>query len=226
VPDLRTTAVVAAHPASVMLALVAAHLQAVVPVSSVAATVMEPASEYGRLAMDELHQQTVNLLSFQTLPKEQYDAQVSFNLLPALGEAAKVGLVRTEQRIAEHYAVIAAGRLPELSVQLVHAPVFHGYTASVLIELERPATLAEIEDALSRSPFGLVQAESDAPSNLSAAGQEDILVRVKTASSAAGDEPVRRYWLWLAADNLNLAARNAIACALELRRLRPQGKIQ
>ncbi len=53
---------------------------------------MEPASEYGRAAMDELHQQTVNLLSFQTLPREQYDAQVAFNLLPELGEAAKVKL--------------------------------------------------------------------------------------------------------------------------------------
>ena len=35
--------------------------------------------------MDELHQQTVNLLSFQSLPREQYDAQVSFNLLPVAG---------------------------------------------------------------------------------------------------------------------------------------------
>ena len=52
---------------------------------------MEPASEYGRAAMDELHQQTVNLLSFQTLPREQYDTQVAFNLLPELGEGAKVG---------------------------------------------------------------------------------------------------------------------------------------
>ena len=39
--------------------------------------------------MDEMHQQTVNLLSFQSLPQEQYDAQVSFNLLPALGEARR-----------------------------------------------------------------------------------------------------------------------------------------
>ena len=104
VPDLNTPAVVAAHPVAVMLALVAAKLQAKLALTSVAATVMEPASEYGRAAMDELHQQTVNLLSFQTLPREQYDAQVSFNLLPELGEAAKVKLGTTEQRIRRHYA--------------------------------------------------------------------------------------------------------------------------
>ena len=126
-PDLNTPAVVAAHPVAVMLALVAGKLQAKLALSSVAATVMEPASEYGRAAMDELHQQTVNLLSFQTLPREQYDAQVSFNLLPALGEAAKVKLGATEQRIRRHYAGLSDGQLPALALQMVQAPVFHGY---------------------------------------------------------------------------------------------------
>ena len=103
------------------------RLQAKLALTSVAATVMEPASEYGRAAMDELHQQTVNLLSFQTLPREQYDAQVSFNLLPELGEAAKVKLGATEQRIRRHYSVLSEGRLPALALQIVQAPVFHGY---------------------------------------------------------------------------------------------------
>jgi aspartate-semialdehyde dehydrogenase len=35
-----------------------------------------------------------------------------------------------------------------------------------------------------------------------------------------------RLWLWAAADNLRLAARNAVQCALDLRRLRPQGSVQ
>jgi aspartate-semialdehyde dehydrogenase len=220
-PDLKTTAVVAAHPAAVLLGLVAARLQTAAPVMNLAATVLEPASEYGRLAMDELHKQTVNLLSFQELPKEQYDAQVSFNLLPAAGEEAKMNFARTEQRIREHYAVAGEGMLPSLSLQLVHAPVFHGYTASVLIEMAEPVALPVVEAALSVTPFDLMQPDSDPPSNLSAAGQEDILVRVREA-----DDTGRRFWLWLAVDNLNLAARNAIACALELRRLRPQGKVQ
>ena len=41
------------------------RLQQAVPVRFAAATVLVPASEFGRAAMDELHQQTVNLLSFQ-----------------------------------------------------------------------------------------------------------------------------------------------------------------
>ncbi len=174
--------------------------------------------------MDELHQQTVSLLSFQTLPREQYDAQVAFNLLPSLGEAAKVKLAGAKDRIASHYAALAGGTSPELALQLVQAPVFHGYTASVLVELEEAATVEQVELAVYGEHVDVVGAESDAPSNLSAAGQPDVLVRV--SSAAEGDGASKRLWLWLAADNLKLAALNAIACANELGRLRPQGKVQ
>jgi len=223
-PDLNTPAVVTAHPVALMLALVAARLQAKLALTSVAATVMEPASEYGRVAMDELHQQTVNLLSFQTLPREQYDAQVSFNLLPELGEGSKVKLGATEQRIRRHYARLSNGQLATLALQMVQAPVFHGYVLSVFVELGKDATVDEVEAALAGDHINVVSEESDPPSNLSAAGQEDIMVRVRKDS---GDgENGTHFWIWLAADNLKLAALNAIACATELRRLRPLGKVQ
>jgi aspartate-semialdehyde dehydrogenase len=223
-PDLKTPAVVAAHPAVVMLAVVAARLSSQMELTSIAATVMEPASEHGRTAMDEMHQQTVSLLSFQSLPREQYDAQVSFNLLPALGTGAKVKLGMTERRIRSEYAGLSNGALPPLVLQMVQAPVFHGYVVSVLVELKTPVTAREVEKALAGDHIDVVSEESEPPSNLSAAGQEDIMVRVMGDFDEA--ESGTRFWLWLAADNLKLAALNAIACASELRRLRPSGKVQ
>ncbi|QHN03815.1 segregation protein B [Granulicella sp. WH15] len=223
-PDLRTPAVVPAHPVAVMLALTASRLVSRVGLVNFAATVLEPASQHGREAMDELHQQTINLLSFQNLPKEQYDAQVSFNLLPTLGESAKIDIRGNERRIHRHYAALSGGRLPELVLQMVQAPVFHGYLASVLIELDKPATVAEVEAALAGDYVDVVADESDPPSNLSVAGQEDIMVQVRSATANA--EGSTRFWLWLGADNLKLAALTAISCASELRRMRPQGSVQ
>ena len=75
--DLFTPAVVPAHPAALVLALLLERLQQVAPVRFAAATVLEPASEFGRAAMDELHQQTVSLLSFQNMPRAVYDAQAA-----------------------------------------------------------------------------------------------------------------------------------------------------
>lgn len=222
--QLETQVVIPAHPVVVMLGVVGARLQRQVPLHTVAATVMEPASEHGSAAMDELHQQTVSLLSFQDLPREQYDAQVSFNLLPALGTAARVELKATERRIRRQYRVLSNGSLPPLALQMVQAPVFHGYVASVYVETAEPVTIAQIEGALAGEHIDIVGEASEAPSNLSAAGQEEIMVRV--AKDFEGADKGTRFWLWLAADNLKLAAVHAIACAGELKRLRPSGKVQ
>lgn len=222
--DLGTQMVVPAHPVVVMLGLVAARVQRLVPLHEIAATVMEPASEHGSAAMDELHQQTVSLLSFQDLPREQYDAQISFNLLTRLGDAAKVKLTAAEERIQTQYRALSSGSLPSLALQLVQAPVFHGYVCSVYLETGQPVTLAQLEGALAGEHVDLVAEGSESPSNLSAAGQEEIMMRARKAFE--GDEAGTRFWIWMAADNLKLAAVHAIACAGELGRLRPSGKVQ
>jgi aspartate-semialdehyde dehydrogenase len=221
--DLDTSAVVSAHPVAAILALIAARASAKFEVARVSATVLEPASQYGRAAMDELHQQTVSLLSFQKLPREVYDAQVAFNLLQAMGEEAKVRLSDSERRISSHYkALIADG--PELALQLIHAPVFHGYVLSVFVEVARPTTLEAFELSLVGEHIELVARQSEPPSNLGATGQEEIMVLVEAADAA--QEQGTRFKLLIAADNLKLAAIHAIACARELAQLRPLGKVQ
>jgi len=223
-PNLKTPAIVPAHPAALALGLIFAGLRELGAVRSAWATVLEPASEYGRAAMDELHQQTVNLLSFQALPKSVYDTQVAFNATPVTGDDAKIDFTATEARIRRHYALISAGRLPELAIQLAHVPVFHGHTMSIGVEFETPVTIEHMQAALNTEHMEVAVTDADAPSNLAAAGQEAVLLRIRPAEEMAGAS--RRFWLWAATDNLKLTAYNAIACALELKKLRPQGSVQ
>jgi aspartate-semialdehyde dehydrogenase len=224
--DLFTPAVVPAHPAALALALLLDRLQQAAPVQFAAATLLQPASELGRAALDELHQQTVSLLSFQGLPRELYDAQVAYNLLSGLGENAKISLNAVEARIRRHYDALSQGRWPALALQVVQAPVFHGHTFSIAIELERPVDIAAIEEALSGDHVDLVLEDTDSPSNLAATGQNDVLVRLRPEQGERNSSQTSRLWLWAASDNLRLNAQNAVECALDLRRLRPAGTVQ
>lgn len=224
IPNLHTPAVVSAHPAALVLALLLERLQRAGAIRQVSATVMEPASEYGKAALDELHQQTVSLLSFQSIPLELYDVQVAFNTVAAFGEAAKVNLSESEARIRRHYALLSGGRLPQLSLQLIHVPVFHGHTFSIAVEYEREVMLEEIEAALSAPHVEVILGDADAPGNLNSIGDEDIAVRVRFGEQGVSHS--RHLWLWASADNLELSALNAVECAQELRKLRPQGKVQ
>lgn len=224
--DLFTPAVVPAHPAALALALLMERLQQAAPVREAAATVLLPASEFGRQAMDELHQQTVNLLSFQSLPRATFDAQSAYNLLCGFGENAKASLLGVEARIRRQYNTLAARRLPGLALQTISAPVFHGHGISIFAELERPVDLAALEEALSGDHIDLVLEETDSPSNLAATGQNDVLVRLRLEPGARNANESSRVWLWAASDNLRMYAQNAVECALDLRRLRPQGTVQ
>ena len=225
--DLFTPAVVPAHPAALALALVLERLQLAAEVRFAAATVLEPASEFGRAAMDELHQQTVSLLSFQGLPRAIYDAQIAYNLLSGLGESARISLGAVEARVRRHYAALGGGRWPALALQVIHAPVFHGHTFSIAVELERAVEISALEEALSGEHMDLVLEDTDSPSNLAATGQNDVLVRLRPElCGSRNTNEASRLWLWAASDNLRLHAKNAVACALDLRRLRPAGTVQ
>jgi aspartate-semialdehyde dehydrogenase len=224
--DLFTPAVAPAHPAALALTLLLERVGQAAPVRSAAATVLQPASENGRAAMDELHQQTVNLLSFQGLPREVFDAQAAYNLMIGLGESARVNLAASEARIRRHTETLAAGRWPQIALQLVQAPVFHGYTFSISVELERPVELTALEEALSGDHVDLVLEDTDSPSNLAATGQNDVLVRLRPEKDGRNPNVASRLWLWAASDNLRMSAQNAIACAMDLRRLRPAGTVQ
>jgi len=224
--DLFTPAIVPAHPAVIALALLLGRLGQAAPVRFAAATVLEPASEFGRAAMDELHQQTVSLLSFQTLPKAAYDAQAAYNILGGMGESATVNLSAVEARIRRHYEALTAGRGPALALQVLHAPVFHGLAFSIAVELERPVEVAALDEALGGEHIDLVLEDTDSPSNLAATGQNDVLVRLRPERQGRNSSQASRLWLWAAADNLRLNAQNAVQCALDLRRLRPKGTVQ
>jgi aspartate-semialdehyde dehydrogenase len=224
--DLFTPAVVPAHPAALALALVLERLQQAAPVRFAAATVLEPASAFGRAAMDELHQQTVSLLSFQGLPRAVFDAQVAYNLLSGLGESATISLGAEEARIRRHYEALGDGRWPALGVQVIQAPVFHGHTFSIAVEMERAVEITALEEALGGDHVDLVLEDTDSPSNLAGTGQNDVLVRLRPEKQGRNPNQTSRLWLWAASDNLRLHAQNAVECALDLRKLRPAGTVQ
>ncbi|MCU1309249.1 MAG: aspartate semialdehyde dehydrogenase [Candidatus Angelobacter sp.] len=219
--DLETTAVAVAHPAAVMLGLLLLRAQRSGAVRNAIVTLFEPVSEQGKRGMDELHQQTLNLLSFQSMPKEVFDVQVAFNMLPRFGDESKVSLQASAERIARHLKLITRSRIELPALQVIHAPTFHGHTASIFLELDRKISAEDFSLALKGEHVSIITAADDAPSNVNAAGQDQIMVSLSA-------DPVREkgLWLWAASDNLKISAITAIECAAALVATRPSGKIQ
>jgi aspartate-semialdehyde dehydrogenase len=210
---------VVAHPAAIALAILRRQLAGAGKLVRWVATICEPASERGRAGVEELQQQTVALLSFKAQPQAVYDAQVAFNLLPRVGDEAKVTLAAMEERIARHLQALAPEG-PQPSLRLVQAPVFHGHVFSVWVEFEKPVAADDLEAELVSDWIDLRTSETEPPSNLGAAQQAGVQVTVQFDRANP-----RAAWLFAAADNVKLMADNAVQVAkawLEPKRERVQ----
>src|SRR5437588_10672839 len=207
-PELQPRPVVIAHPAATVLALLLLRVQKAIAIKRVVATVFEQASEQGQKGMDELHEQTVNLLSFQQLPKKVFDTQVAFNMVARYGEQSNPPLTTVERRVLKHYRRIAGENVPLLSLLLVQAPIFHGHGFTVDLEMVGAVEIESISKALTGEHVTITGLAEESPSNVNAAGQRDVLVSIQPDTNFAGG-----LWLWAAADNLRIAAATAVECA-------------
>jgi aspartate-semialdehyde dehydrogenase len=198
---------VIAHPAAIAIALVLTRIQQVFPFRRSLVHVFEPASERGTAGIEELQQQTVNLLSFKPLPKKVYDAQIAYTMLPGFGEDAPLSLAEIEARIERHLATLLSlsGSVPIPSIRLIQAPLFHGYSFSVWIEFEQNPGVAALQQILNEPPIEVRGPDLDPPNNVGVAGQPGVSVG---AISIDRNHP-QAMWLWMAADNLHLAAESA-----------------
>jgi aspartate-semialdehyde dehydrogenase len=103
----------------------------------------------------------------------------------------------------------------------LQAPIFHGHAFSLYIEVDTPAQIEELTAAISGEHVDVLQGAEESPSNVNAAGQEQIQVFVrKDLQNANG------FWLWAASDNLRIAALTAVECAESMIASRPRGTVQ
>ncbi len=188
------------HPATIVMARVLSRLQGTFGVRTAAVTVLEPASQRGTIGVDELQQQTVNLLNFQPIEYKVFGGQISFNLLPA------------EDRITQQIIDLRGRTFPIPMVTTLQAPVFHAHSFSIFVELLQDVDADAVRSALAiDSAFVLHEDPEDrsGPSPVGVVGTNGIHVgNIRKLGEKPGT-----IGLWVAADNLRIAAKNAIRTA-------------
>lgn len=177
--------------------------------TQVAVVFFQPVSERGQPGVDELESQTVNLLSLKPISQELYGRQVAFNLLSGYGPGGGETLTEVRAEIAAGVAAYLNGRVAVPAIQLVQAPVFHGYAFLAFADFATRPVPEAVEQALANLGVKVTADGAESPSNVSVAGESQILIG-KAEPDAASPTAC---WIWGAADNLRLAAANAVSIA-------------
>lgn len=168
----------------------------------------QPVSEAGRAGIEELESQTSQLLSFQTVGKPVFDAQVAFALLDRFGPASSQDLLSARERIRTEIEACIAGKTGLPALQLVHVPVFYGVTFAACAHVDLPVNCPRLVQTCKSAGFLLIGGD-EALSNISAAG-ESLIQLAEPEADPAG---LGTWWFWGAADNIRLPAANAVKLA-------------
>jgi aspartate-semialdehyde dehydrogenase len=200
-----------AHPAATVLAQIFRRIHRHHPIRHAVVQIFEPASEHGYAGLTELQKQTASLLAFKTLPKEIFDAQLSFNMLPRYGSDAPVQLEDIEHRIDRHLATFSHGA-PVPSVRLSQAPVFHGYSFSIWTEFESNPGSVAISETLASAQIEVRGADLEPPSNVGSVGQSGVTVGLIETDR---NHP-KALWMWAVADNFRVTVDSALQAARQL----------
>ena len=182
-------------------------------VKRVVVTTFQSVSGTGSAAMDELMDQTKDLLAFRNITTKVYPYQIAFNLLPHIGSFNEEGDCSEEVKIAKETRKILGTPHLRVTATTVRVPVLRCHSEAINIELERPLNANEARAALAAMPGVLVYddpAKKLYPMPLDATGKDEVYIgRVREDESIANGLN-----LWVVSDNLRKgAALNAIQIA-------------
>lgn len=199
---------VSPHPAAIALGRALGALERGFGLGSSFATILEPASERGSSAVEELQEQTISLLNFQPVEHKVFSGQLAFNVLPE-GRSSQ----RTEDLIRRQLRETLDARVSMPRVMVMQAPVFHGHAISLFVDLLSSPTVEEIVARFATEPGTFATyADNAGPSPVQVIGNDKIHIsRVFADPHHPGS-----YGLWIAIDNLRIAASNAIQTAERL----------
>jgi aspartate-semialdehyde dehydrogenase len=182
-------------------------------IERVVVSTYQAVSGTGKRAMNELAEQTRQLLNFQSLTAEVYPYQIAFNCFPHIGAFLENGYTEEEMKMLNETRKILEEPEMRVTATTVRVPVFYGHSEAVNIQTRRKLTAKEARVLLVRAPGVRVvdnPGERLYPMPIQAAGTDDTLVgRIREDISMENGLD-----LWIVADNIRKgAALNAVEIA-------------
>ena len=216
--DLKWHKGIIANPncSTIQMVVALKPIHDVAKIKRVVVTTFQSVSGTGKKAMDELLQQTVDLLNFKEIKIQVYPHQIAFNVLPHIDKFLENGYTKEEMKMVNETKKIMGDPSIKVTATTVRVPVFRGHSESVNIETERKLKTQEVREILSKAP-GIVVIDNpeknEYPLPIYASGRDEVFVgRIRE------DESIENgINMWVVSDNLRKgAALNAVQIAEEL----------
>jgi len=201
---------------TIQMVVVLKPIHDVARIRRVVVTTFQSVSGTGKKAMDELLQETTDLLNFREVKYNVYPHQIAFNCLPHIDKFLENGYTKEEMKMVNETRKILGDNSIKVTATTVRVPVFRSHSESVNIETEKKLSANDTRALLSSAPGVIV---FDAPEKniyplaIDCAGKDETYVgRIREDESI--DNGLN---MWIVSDNLRKgAALNAVQIAEKL----------
>ena len=206
VADYRNKGIIAnPNCSTIQMVVVLKPIYDAVGIERLGVSTYQAVSGTGKNAMDELTEQTRNLLTFQEVTPEVYPHRIAFNCFPHIGSFLENGYTEEEMKMVHETHKIMEDHNIRVSATTVRIPVFYGHSEAVNIQTERKLSAKEARVLLFQAPGVRVMDNPDEriyPMPSEAAGINDTLVgRIREDISNENGLD-----LWIVADNIRKGA--------------------
>ena len=214
VADYRNKGIIAnPNCSTIQMVVVLKPIYDAVGIERVVVSTYQAVSGTGKNAMEELTEQTRNLLTFQEVTPEVYPHRIAFNCFRHSGSFLDHGYTDGVMIMVRESHNIMVVPSCCISATTVRIPVFYGHSEAVNIQTKRKLTAKEARVLLFQAPGVRVMDNPDEriyPMPSEAAGINDTLVgRIREDISIENGLD-----LWIVADNIRKgAATNAVQIA-------------
>jgi aspartate-semialdehyde dehydrogenase len=167
----------------------------------------------GKKAIDELFEQTRNMINFIECKNRVYPHRIAFNCLPHIDVFLDNGYTKEEMKMVNETRKIFEDDSIGVTATTVRVPVFYSHSESINIETREHISAEQVRSLLQNAPGVKVvddPAQNVYPLPIDAAGQDLTLVgRIREDESIANGIN-----MWVVADNIRKgAATNAVQIA-------------
>jgi aspartate-semialdehyde dehydrogenase len=186
------------------------------PITRIIVDTYQSVSGTGTLAVEELTEQTRQVMAGEQTRSHVYPHQIAFNVLPQVDVFLGSGYTKEEWKmINETRKIMHEPELP-MSATCVRVPVYNGHSEAVHVDFTKPMAPEDFYAMAKATPNVLVQDEPSVnmyPTPWATAGKDETFVG-RIRQDASNPNGIA---FWLVSDNLRKgAALNAIQIAEEL----------
>ena len=212
ISNLKKNIIANPNCSTAQMVIVLKPLHDLFDIKRVVVSTYQSVSGAGKASMDELIEQTKDILAEKKVSSKNFTKQIAFNAIPHIDQFADDGYTKEELKMMNETKKILDTKI-DLTATCVRLPISVSHSESVNLQFEKPFTLEKVRDALNNfEGCKVIDERNDGgySTPIEAEGMDETFI-----SRIREDKTIRNGLnLWIVSDNLlRGAALNAVEIA-------------